>query len=230
MDDLVEDHGYPMHLFLVRLPEMDVILHLHPAQTAPGHFVVELPSMAPGSFLLFADVAHRDGSLQTFTAHAGLPIVTDHILHGDDSVGIVPGLSRTVPLTGPGTATVRLMDGYSMRLELSSQLRPRSGQLLRVALLDPAGAKPTDMQLYMGMTAHAAVVKTDGTVFAHIHPTGNMPMAAYGASMAAMDMTAAPQSEVEFPFGFPSAGTYRVFVQMKHGGFVETGAFDLLVK
>jgi hypothetical protein len=35
---------------------------------------------------------------------------------------------------------------------------------------------------------------------------------------------------VEFPYGFPSAGRYRVFVQMKHSGVVETGVFDVNVR
>ncbi len=223
MDDLVEDHNHLMHLFAVRQPEMDVLLHLHPKQTAPGRFEVTLPSMAPGAFLLFADVVHRDGQLDTFTASAGLPVQAGHVLNGDDSVGVVPGISRAEAVTGPGTQTIRLMDGYSMTLDLPSELYARSGQLLRVALLDGAGGPPEDMELYMGMQAHAAVFKTDGTVFAHIHPAGTLPM-------AGMEMPSAPVSEVSFPFGFPSAGRYRIFVQMKHGGVIETGAFDLQVQ
>jgi hypothetical protein len=35
---------------------------------------------------------------------------------------------------------------------------------------------------------------------------------------------------VEFPYGFPSAGRYRIFVQMKHGTTIETGAFDAVVE
>jgi len=31
---------------------------------------------------------------------------------------------------------------------------------------------------------------------------------------------------VEFPYGFPSPGRYRIFIQMKHGSTVETGVFD----
>jgi hypothetical protein len=31
---------------------------------------------------------------------------------------------------------------------------------------------------------------------------------------------------VEFPYGFPSSGRYRIFVQMKHGATIETGVFD----
>ena len=42
-----------------------------------------------------------------------------------------------------------------------------------------------------------------------------------------MDMSqSAPPSTVSFPYGFPSAGTYRIVVQMKHGNVVETGMFD----
>lgn len=32
--------------------------------------------------------------------------------------------------------------------------------------------------------------------------------------------------EVSFPYGFPSPGRYRIFVQMKHGQTIETGIFD----
>ena len=36
---------------------------------------------------------------------------------------------------------------------------------------------------------------------------------------------------VQFPYGFPhSRGDYRIFVQMKRAGRVETGAFDARVQ
>jgi hypothetical protein len=35
---------------------------------------------------------------------------------------------------------------------------------------------------------------------------------------------------VSFPYGFPSAGTYRIFVQIKHNGQIETAAFDARVQ
>ena len=40
-----------------------------------------------------------------------------------------------------------------------------------------------------------------------------------------MDESAIPNM-TGFPYGFPSAGRYRIFVQMKHGTTVETGVFD----
>jgi hypothetical protein len=36
-------------------------------------------------------------------------------------------------------------------------------------------------------------------------------------------------TEVSFPFGFPRGGDYRIFVQVKRAGKVETGVFDARV-
>jgi hypothetical protein len=35
--------------------------------------------------------------------------------------------------------------------------------------------------------------------------------------------------EVDFPYGFPAPGRYRIFIQMKHASTVETGVFDAQV-
>jgi hypothetical protein len=36
--------------------------------------------------------------------------------------------------------------------------------------------------------------------------------------------------EVSFPYGFPKAGLYRIFVQIKRSGRVQTGVFDAHVE
>ena len=38
------------------------------------------------------------------------------------------------------------------------------------------------------------------------------------------DMAMAMSPEVSFPYGFPAAGHYRLFVQVKRGERVETGS------
>jgi hypothetical protein len=84
----------------------------------------------------------------------------------------------------------------------------------------------------MGMAGHAVFLSSDGNVFAHVHPAGSVSMAAVGlaegrnpkAAMENMDHIA-PAAEVSFPYGFPQPGDYRIFVQVRRAGKVETGEF-----
>jgi hypothetical protein len=93
----------------------------------------------------------------------------------------------------------------------------------------------------MGMMSHAAVMRSDGRVFAHLHPTGNFSMAAqmlFDAKMTretgekpSMTMiTPTPESTISIPYEFPTAGNYRVWVQVKTGGQIQTAAFDAKVQ
>ena len=97
----------------------------------------------------------------------------------------------------------------------------------------------------MGMAGHAEFVRSDLSVFAHVHPAGSVSMAALelaqGGLSNASDSAQMPMPmpmaeagplppEVRFPYGFPQPGDYRIFVQIKRGGRVETGVFDALVE
>jgi hypothetical protein len=94
----------------------------------------------------------------------------------------------------------------------------------------------------MGMAGHLVIVKRDLTVFAHVHPSGSMPMAALmllekQKISSTLEMTAmagmpeaAMSPEVTFPYGFPDPGDYRLFVQIKRSGQVQTVAFDAHVE
>jgi hypothetical protein len=86
----------------------------------------------------------------------------------------------------------------------------------------------------MGMPGHAVFVKRDRRVFAHVHPYGSAPMAAVQIAMPAAGAAHAHHARglpptVTFPYGFPEAGDYRIFVQVKRAGQIITGAFDARV-
>jgi hypothetical protein len=103
--------------------------------------------------------------------------------------------------------------------------------------IEDAGHNPVDdLEPYMGMTGHAEFIKSDLSVFAHIHPAGSVPMASLmiaqkdsGLPMDRGSMQALP-AEVSFPYGFPQPGDYRLFVQIRRHGQVETGVFNAYIK
>ena len=102
--------------------------------------------------------------------------------------------------------------------------------LYAFTIVGPDGKPVSDLEPYMGMGGHAEFVKQDGSVFAHIHPQQVVSMASVAiaspSEMMAMHQTDIG-STVSFPYGVPTPGRYRIFVQLKRAGKVETGAFDL---
>jgi hypothetical protein len=253
--DLVPDHGKLLHLFLIREPRKDVLLHLHPQQLSAGRFTSPLPAMPPGVYTLFADLYHREagpelaGRSETATLRLDLPpqphtTTTDP----DDTIAVLPAIADRVanppvassPVSGEQQLlrTAHLPDGYTLQLRTPADLAPLHAVLLEATLLDPAGQPPQDMALYLGMNAHAVVLRSDDAVFAHIHPGGTLPMLAgsmlagsmlAGSAMTMPEPRAPVLNTATIPYGFPTPGLYRVFVQMKHGTRVETAAFDLSV-
>ncbi len=254
MTNLIPDHGHLMHLFLLREPGLDEFYHLHPlpVETASGTFEMQLPSIPAGKYQVFADVVRASGFPDTMTAEIEVPEIHGAALAADNSAATAPPLgnaSSANSATPEGLASL-LPDGYRMVWVRGTQpLVANQFMLLRFELQDPQGKPVTDSEPYMGMAGHAEIVKSDRTVFAHIHPDGSVPMAALeltqknspavsgGPAMDPnMNMTmpmaedsAAEKSRVSFPYGFPKPGDYRLFVQMKRGGVIETGVFDARV-
>jgi hypothetical protein len=233
-DDLLADHGHLMHLYAIKLPRMDQAWHLHPQQGGePDTFVQPLPPMPAGRYALYGDIVHASGIAETVTAQLDLPAIEGVKLAGDDAASGPP----TVPEAGANPDVALLPGGYRMIREHSAQkIIARQPYQFRFRLVDAAGADAKDVELYMGMLGHAAFVKDDGTVFAHVHPSGSVPAATIGLAMPenphAMHMmqTGGLPAQVSFPYGLPKAGVYRVFVQMKRGGEIMTGLFNVNVE
>src|SRR5690242_2205013 len=123
---------------------------------------------------------------------------------------------------------------------------------LKFKIEDKDGKPAKDVEPYMGMAGHAEIVSADWSVFAHIHPAGSVSMAALEMASAGgvlSDLPGAPakgaemsdgmampssanalEPQVSFPSGFPKPGEYRIFVQGKRAGRVETGVSDTRVE
>jgi hypothetical protein len=246
---IIPDHGHLMHLFLIRAPQMDRFYHLHPPEDKGSVFLDDLPHISEGHYQIFADIVRESGFPDTLVAEMDIPEIAGQTLSADDSSADVPILSQDET----GNVDFPLPDGTHMIWERQAGPLP-ANQLLwfRFHIRGASGKTVTDLEPYMGMAGHAEFVRSDLSVFAHVHPDGSASMAAVelaqaslpgkqnepsmpaGNSMAGMDMPGmhpSPQlSGVAFPYGFPKPGLYRIFVQVKRAGHVETGVFGTWVK
>ena len=174
-DSLLPDHGHLMHLFIVRLPQMQRVLHLHPDRTGPGTFTQILPAMEAGRYALYGDVVHQGGFAETATGEIGLPNIHGAPLANDDSEGTGEPLEHADyhRMSAPAGGGLRMV--WDRGAEAFHARRPYS---FRFRLEDAAGQRVRDVELYMGMLGHAAFVSHDGSVFAHVHPFGSVAMPA----------------------------------------------------
>jgi hypothetical protein len=234
VDDFVPDHDHLMHLFVLS-PGLDRFYHLHPSLVQTGTFVQMLPHLPAGEYELFGDLVHETGVSETVTGR-----FTTADVHG-------------APLAGDDTAWGSDLDSLETKtLDLSRQrenrdltrivwqrdaapLVARKLTVFTFRVVKADGSPADDLELYMGMPGHAVFVKRDLRVFAHVHPTGSAPMAAMqiAAGAPALPHVHAPAvlpSTVSFPYGCPEAGDYRIFVQVKRRGAVQTAAFDAVVR
>ncbi len=224
------DHGKLMHLFVIREPGLDAFAHLHPVQVRTGVFDVALPPLPDGQYRVYADVTYENGFAETLTnafvlpASSSLPAVSHLAVDPDDSWFVPTNVSSEPPIELERTSTAEVHAREP--LSLSFRAVDRRGQ-------------PVELEPYMGMMAHAAVRRDDGSVFSHLHPTGTVSMASQEffeqqvglANPHAHHHHSAPigVSSVDFPYEFPRPGNYRIWVQVKVNGQVATKVFDLNV-
>jgi hypothetical protein len=244
---LMPDHGKLMHLFLVREDGLDAFAHLHPVARSPEalDFDTALPALPSGRYRVYGDIVHESGYAQTLTAAVDVigesrdDHVTEETRH---TVGVESRFTDADDswfggrIAAEAETELPLSDGS--RLVWNRDAAPfLSGQVtvLSFAVRDAAGTV-LDVEPYMGMAAHIIVASHDHRVFAHLHPSGSISMAALqkftneAASTHAGHNPAVESSAVEVPYAFPVAGKYRMWIQFKRGGIVQTAAFDLAVQ
>jgi hypothetical protein len=241
---LMPDHGKMAHLFLARIDSAGVLAHLHPRLVDRATLVTALPPLPAGRYRLYADVVHETGFQRTLVDSIVLaaPLAATGVsaLDADDSWFEGPAA------TLPAMRDVQLGD---VAIAWAGDTRPVAGApgALRFALRGVMGDS-VHVEPYLGMAGHAVVMRRDGGVFIHLHPNGTSSMASEVAftlrdrgdttadgrlRLHDADMPTATEqtiSELSFPYAFPSAGRYRVWVQLRIRGRIRTAAWDVDVK
>lgn len=229
---LVPDHGKLMHLFLVREGDMGAFAHLHPVTDDSIHFSDRLPAIPAGRYRVFGDIVHASGFAKTLVATVDVPegVSASSSPAGDDAIYVGGGSADLDTL--PDRATIRWKRGETPLVEGRPAVLSFDVQ--------EANGSPAVFEPYLGMPAHAVVARDDGGVFIHLHPMGTISTAsqesftlrqqgdtASGHTMAMAPMAPMPpDGHLTFPYAFPQPGKYRIWVQVKRQGRIETAAFD----
>jgi hypothetical protein len=241
---VMPDHEKLAHVFLARADSLDAFAHLHPAMPDANTFAMSLPSLPAGRYRIYADVVHENGMQRTLTDSVTIDpsIAAERAASLDRDDAWFDGRASRVATT----TSAPLGDGAT--IEWTGPLHPAAGDVgvLRFALADASG-RSLAVTPYLGMLGHAVVIRRDGGVFIHLHPSGTSSMASelafairnrgdttaagrlkMGHAMA-IDSSITPKrlDAISFPYAFPSPGSYRVWVQLRVAGAVRTAAFDV---
>jgi hypothetical protein len=232
---LVDDHGKLVHLFVISLDRTSNFAHLHPRTSDSTTFTTTLPPLPAGEYSVLADIVQTSGFTQTLETTVTVP------------AEMAPFGTRAMPDTDDTWSTSKRATGDTTMLEDGTRLTWVHGPAplvagneasLRFSATPPAG-EPLALQTYLGMMGHMVILRTDGKVFIHLHPIGTISTAAQaqlmrtgapgGMNHMMMSMPETPGDTLEFPYAFPEAGDYTVWVQLKRRGKVLTGTFAATV-
>jgi hypothetical protein len=240
---LIPDHGKLMHLFLVGADAAAAIAHLHPVPVDSTTFDAALPPLPGGTYYVFADIVHETGLSQTLvdTVSLAAPARPSWTPSDPDDAWLAgpgaPGIEWSRP------ADLRAGADVELRFTVTSgALEPYMGMAGHAIVaredggvfvhLHPNGTIPRAAQLVYELREAGDTVR--GRLGQRItnlerrEGTASRGGVEEGRVLHAGHATAA--ETVIFPYAFPQPGRYRIWVQVKSGGRILTGAFDAEVE
>jgi hypothetical protein len=169
--------------------------HLHPEQQRDGSWTTAVELEDAGSYRVFADFS-SSGDASTLAAD----------LHVDGDADL-----RPLP---PATPTSVSDGGYDVRLA-AGIARPGREANLRFAITKDG--QPVHTEPYLGAGGHLVALREGDLAFLHVHPTEQ----GHGENKTTIEH----DDSIGFAATFPTEGRYRLFLQFKHEGRVQTVAF-----
>jgi hypothetical protein len=143
-------------------------------------------------------------------AQAGIyRVYADFKAHGGPKATLatdvfVPGDFK--PQAIPAPANRVRVDGYDVALTGA----PKAGAMGDLRFTVSRGGRPVAVQPYLGADGHLVALREGDLAYLHVHP----------------QETPGSGGPIRFMTEYPSAGSYRLFLQFKHGGRIHTAAFS----
>jgi hypothetical protein len=113
-------------------------------------------------------------------------------------------------LPAPASRALSVPGDYEVELgSVDGHAGAHAGEETSLRFAISRGGEPAVLQPYLGAGGHLVALREGDLAFLHVHPTGD----------------AGKDGSIEFEATFPTAGNYRLFLQFKVGGELQTVAF-----
>lgn len=222
-DDL---HTQTMHVVGVSTDLRD-FFHVHPALDPNGTLKVGAPIGRAQPYKLFFEYDPA-GAAGEQTSRAELEPV-------GGTTAVAPALSSEPNVFDGSAGRTATTDATSIELQPAAHGMLMSGMTttLRVAVKTAAGAPATDLVDWLGMPGHAIVLSEDTSTFIHAHGMrpgamgssgGHSGHEGHGGGTGGSSQTS---NVLDIDVNLPTAGFYKMFVQVKRADTVVTVPFVL---
>ena len=164
--DLMPDHGKIMHLYLIKEDHLQ-LCHLHPRRNLINSnlFEVVLPDIQYGKYNLYMDVTFESGFSTTLINKVDYNI--DNIKKNKSNY-LISDKDDSYISDAPKHQLKWLNEKKYFNINEDINLTFQAQSI---------GGDPSDIQPYIQMGGHGAILKEDNSVFIHIHPIGTISMA-----------------------------------------------------
>jgi hypothetical protein len=152
----------------------------------------------------------RAGTYRVFADFAPAALHGDTLTLGADLA--VAG--QFTPVTLAPSAETVTVDGYEVRLDGAPGAADESELTFTVRR---NGREVTDLEPYLGTYGHLVSLRTGDLAYLHTHPAEEAHTGERGGPRVLFETT------------FPTAGTYRLFLDFQHDGTVRTAEFTVVV-
>jgi hypothetical protein len=186
-----------LHMVIVS-EDFKIFLHIHPALSASGHFLITQTFPAAGTYFVYADALPNDLNHQVYRFRLDVGHPSE------------PSSPRDLPSTGMG------VEAGPYEVDLST-VRIHAGrmEMIDVSVLKD-GQPAKDLHPYLGAPAHAVFLNSKDLSYVHVHPmAGDMMSMDMSKPMPDLPENATVPGDMMLHIALREAGTYKLWLQFR---------------